>query len=293
MKSILIVYYTQTGQLRQVIDSLLQPLSGDPRFSIDYLELKPETPYPFPWTRMEFLNVFPESVMEVPVRLKNVYITERGMPGKYDLVILAFQPWYLSPSPPVSTFLNSPVAKEIIGGADVVTVIGSRNMWVGAFKIVKEKIEALGGRLCGNIALIDRAPNLVSVVTIVYWMFTGRKDNYLGIFPRPGISPEDIAGAGRFGAAIGPALLENRLGGLESELKALGACEINESLARLETRARKVFTLWAKLIIKSPKRRTLLLNLFFTELIFALAVISPINSLIGLIVKSLKGNSGK
>jgi len=240
---------------------------------------------------MEFLNVFPETVMEVPVRLKPC--AEPGNPAKYDLVILAFQPWYLSPSLPVSTFLNSPAAEKVLKGADVLTVIGSRNMWIGAFNQVKQKIEGLGGRLCGNIALIDRAPNLVSVVTIVYWMFTGRKDNYLGIFPKPGVSEEDIAAADRFGAAIGPALLENRLDRLEDELKKLGAYEINSSLARLETRARKVFTLWAKLIIKSPKRRTLLLNLFFTELIFALAVISPINSLIGFIAKSLKGNSRK
>ncbi|MEN6466998.1 MAG: dialkylresorcinol condensing enzyme DarA [Syntrophaceae bacterium] len=291
MKSILIVYYTQTGQLRRIIDSLVRPLSGNPQFSIDYLELSPETAFPFPWTRMEFLNVFPETVMEVPVRLKPC--AEPGNPARYDLVILAFQPWYLSPSLPVSTFLNSPAAEKVLKGADVLTVIGSRNMWIGAFNQVKQKIEGLGGRLCGNIALIDRAPNLVSVVTIVYWMFTGRKDNYLGIFPKPGVSEEDIAAAGRFGAAIGPALLENRLDRLEDELKKLGAYEINSSLARLETRARKVFTLWAKLIIKSPKRRTLLLNLFFTELIFALAVISPINSLIGFIAKSLKGNSRK
>lgn len=291
MKSILIVYYTQTGQLRQIIDSLLQPLSGNPEFSIDYLELAPEKPFPFPWTRMQFLNVFPESVMEVPVPLKPFAVPEN--PPKYDLVILAFQPWYLTPSLPISTFLNSPEAEKAFRGAKVLTVIGSRNMWLGAFKIVKEKVERLGGILCGNIALVDRAPNLVSVITIVYWMFTGKRDNYLGIFPRPGVSDADIAATGRFGAAIGPALLENRLERLEEELNRLGACETNDSLARLETRARKVFTLWAKLIIRSPKRRTLFLNLFFTELVVALAIISPINSLIGFIAKSLKGNSRK
>lgn len=290
MKTILVAYYTQTGQLRQIIDSLLRPLSGNPQFSIDYLELRPETAFPFPWTRMEFLNVFPESVMEIPVPLKPF---ELKNPGKYDLVIFAFQPWYLSPSLPISAFLNSPAAEKALAGADVLTVIGSRNMWIGAFNRVKERIETLGGRLRGNIAFIDRAPNLVSVITIVYWMFTGKKDSCLGIFPQPGVSVEDIAAAGRFGEAIGPALLENKLDGLENKLKRLGAYEINNSLARLETRARKVFTLWAKLIIRSPRRRTLLLNLFFTELILALAIVSPINSLIGFIAKSLKGNSGK
>jgi hypothetical protein len=285
MKKILIIYYTQTGQLKQILDSLIRPLSVDPAFSIDYLEIKPAVAFPFPWTRSEFLNVFPESVLEIPIRLKPSDVDDHA---RYDLIILAFQPWYLSPSLPITSFLSSPEAEIILKGANVLTVIGSRNMWQRSYECVKGRVETLGGRLCGNISLIDRAPNLVSVVSIVYWMFTGKKDKYLGVFPKPGVSDADIISAAEFGKAIGPALINNRLELLADTLHGLGACEINDSLARLENRAKKIFKLWAKYISKHPKTRQTLLNLFFAELILGLLILSPLNMLFGIVLKIFK-----
>jgi len=280
MKKILVIYYSQTGQLKRILDSLLRPLTDSPAFSVEYLELEPAAAYPFPWTRSEFLEVFPESVLEKPIGLKP-WTTEN--PGEHDLVILAFQPWYLSPSLPVTAFLQSPEAEKIIRGADVLTVIGARNMWVKAFERVKERLENLGGRLRGNIVLVDRAPNLVSVVTICYWMFTGKKDRCLGVFPPPGVSNADIAAAGKFGEAIGSLLEHDRMDELDETLQKLGVTDINVSLARLENRAKKVFFLWANAITKRPRIRKRLLNIFFVELILALAIVSPVNSLLGLL----------
>lgn len=285
MKTVLVIYYTQTGQLKQILDSMLRPLLASPDFSISFLEIKPEEPFPFPWTRNEFLSVFPETVTEKPIPLKPFNI---DVHAGFDLVILAFQPWYLSPSPPITAFLQSPEAAKILNGANVLTVIGSRNMWQGAFERVKGMLESLGGCLCGNIAFIDKAPNLVSVVTIVYWLFTGKKDKYLGIFPLPGVSDADIASACRFGEAIGTVLIGGRLDRLENALQDLGATEINDSLARLENRAKKVFTLWARFISKSPKIRPLLLNLFMIELVAALVIISPLNTLLGSLLNIFK-----
>jgi hypothetical protein len=284
MKKILVIYYTQTGQLKQILDSLLQPLAGNPEFSLEYLELQPADPYPFPWTRSAFLDVFPESVLEMAIELKPFPAQN---PGTYDLIILAFQPWYLSPSLPFSAFLQTPEAEKIIMGADVLTVIGARNMWVKSFERVEDRVENLGGRLRGNIVLIDRALNLVSVVTICYWMFAGKKDRCLGLFPPPGVPAADIAAAGKFGAAIGPALVEDRLDQLDETLRKLGAAEINVSLARLENRAKKIFYLWARAIADRPRIRMRLLNIFFVELILGLAIVSPLNSLLGLVLNKL------
>jgi hypothetical protein len=250
MKKILVIYYTQTGQLKQILDSMIHPLFVDSGFSIDYLEIKPAVAFPFPWTRSEFLSVFPESVLEIPIRLKPLDVDDHA---RHDLIILAFQPWYLSPSLPITSFLRSPEAEKILKGADVLTVIGSRNMWQRSYECVKERLETLGGRLRGNISLVDRAPNLVSLVSIVYWMFTGKKDKYLGFFPKPGVSDADIISAAEFGKAIGTAMINDRLEQLADTLQRLGACETNDSLARLENRAKKIFKLWAKYITKHPQ----------------------------------------
>jgi hypothetical protein len=285
MKKILITYYTQTGQLKQILDSLICPLSVESGFSIDYLEIKPAVAFPFPWNRSDFLSVFPESVLEIPIRLRPLDIDEHA---RYDLIILAFQPWYLSPSLPITSFLRSPEAEKIFRGANVLTIIGSRNMWQRSYECVKGRVETLGGRICGNISLFDRAPNLVSVVSIAYWMFTGKKDKYLGVFPKPGVSDADIISAAEFGKVIGPALINDRLEQLADTLHGLGACEINDSLARLENRAKKIFKLWATYIGKHPKNRQTLLNLFFAELIVGLLILSPLNTLFGIAIKIFK-----
>ena len=288
MKKILVTYYTQSGQLKRILDSLLSPLSHSPDVVIDYLEIRPEQNFPFPWTRKQFLDVFPETVTETPVPLQPI---PAGDQSRYDLMILAFQPWYLSPSLPVTSFLKTVEAAELLKTTPVLTVIGSRNMWLGSFDRVKAMVEAQGGRLCGNIAFVDRALNLVSVITIVYWMFTGKRDKYLGVFPRPGVSDEDIAAASRFGSAIRTALSDNRLDLLDRQLQKLDAAVINDSLARLEIRAKKIFGLWANTIRRNPKIRILLLNLFMAELIFALIFISPLNSFFGMISKLFR-NTG-
>lgn len=285
MKKILVLYYTQTGQLKQILDSLLLPLSKEPGILIEYQQIRPVEEYPFPWTRLEFLQVFPESVLETPIRLQA--LGDR-LPGGYDLIILGFQPWYLSPSLPITSFLKSPEAGKLFAGADVLTVIGARNMWVQSFERVKQQVESLGGRLRGNIVLADRAPGMLSTITICYWMFTGRKGRFLGVFPKPGVSDADINSAGRYGDVIAPALLNGRLDELGAILKKLGAATPNVSLVRLEARAKKVFLLWARFIAKRPKRRTLLLNMFFVEVLLALFVVAPINSMVGLVMNGFR-----
>ena len=56
----------------------------------------------------------------------------------------------------------------------------------------KTKIEGCGrASLTGHIALADRSANLLSLVTILRWMLTGKKDAFL-FFPAAGVSQADI-----------------------------------------------------------------------------------------------------
>ncbi|MEI6969904.1 MAG: dialkylresorcinol condensing enzyme DarA [bacterium] len=285
VKKILVIYYTQTGQLKQILDSMLRPLSTQ-EFSIDYLEIQPVNAYPFPWSLRGFLDVFPESVLEEPVDLKPGPAVN---PGEHDLIILAFQPWYLSPSLPVTAFLKSPAAARLLKGANLLTVIGARNMWVKSFERVKAQVETLGGTIRGNIVLVDKAPNLVSLVTICYWMFGGRKARFLGVFPAPGVSGADIEAASSCGGIIRQALLDGRILQLDDILQQCGGAGRNLSLARLENRAKRVFLLWAGQIRKRPRLRKVLLGAFFLELVLAFVIVSPLNSLLGLVLNKFKG----
>jgi len=288
MKKILALYYSQTGQMKQILDAFFLPLAKMPEISVTFREIKPQQDFPFPWTRKTFLDVFPESVLEMPIDLSPFDMDAGDTEEKPDLIVLALQPWYLSPSLPVTAFLQTPAAAKLIKGTKVLTIIGARNMWVQSLDCVKARIEALGGTMAGNIVLADRAPNLISMVTIAYWMFAGKKDRLWGIFPPPGVSHRDIEGVAVWGEVTGKALLQNRLDDLAKELTALGAAEINEPLARMEKRGKRIFRLWAKAMIKYPRKRKLLLNLFFVELIVGIVILSPLYSLANMVASLFK-----
>ena len=75
---------------------------------------------------------------------------------------------------------------------------------------MKKLLVANNSKLVGNIALVDRNMNHISVITIVHWLMGGKKTKMLGIFPKPGVSDNDIEAASRFGLPIKNALLQRR-----------------------------------------------------------------------------------
>ena len=97
MKRVLVVYYTQSGQLKEIIDSVLSPFT---EVTIDFLPIDTATPFPFPWTDDTFFDAFPESYLQIPQPLQPFNLPHTD----YDLVILGYQVWYLSPSIPLRSF---------------------------------------------------------------------------------------------------------------------------------------------------------------------------------------------
>jgi hypothetical protein len=248
MKKILIVYFSQTGQLRDIVDSVVSPLKGD--FQLFFEELKPEPAFPFPWTGMSFFQAFPESVREIPCKLKPF---QNDLTADYDLVILAYTVWYLSPSIPVTSFLKSDAAKKLLKGNPVITVSGVRNMWIMAQERVKAMISDNGGRLVGNIVMADPSGNLTSVITIVRWMTNGRKDpfRWMGIkFPAAGVPEEEIGRGGEMGRVIVYYLLSNKYEELQFKLIEKGAVKVDPVLYNIEKRGKMMFGIWSKMILK-------------------------------------------
>ncbi|HEX9980520.1 MAG TPA: dialkylresorcinol condensing enzyme DarA [Flavobacterium sp.] len=274
MKNVLVVYYTQSGQLAEIVSQVVKPLTSDGEMTVTYHEIKPVKPFPFPWAKEAFFDAFPESFQQIPAALEPV--PAEIMHKKYDLILLFYQVWYLSPSIPINSFLKSTEAKKLLAGTPVVTISGSRNMWIMAQEKVKSLLRDCGASLKGNIALVDRAGNLVSVVTIVQWMFTGKKDRYLGIFPKAGVSDEDINDSSRFGEIIKKNLQQESLEKLQAELVANDAVKIHPYLVTVDRTANKIFQKWSTLILRKNRSRKTLLKVFNYYLLVAIWVVSPI-----------------
>jgi len=286
MKKVLVVYYTQTGQQKEILDNMLQPLIADPGVTLTFLRIRPVPDYPFPWDSHRFFDAFPESFLQIPCPLEPV--DEQILQDDYDLIVLGYQVWYLSPSIPFHSFLKSEAANRLLKGRPVITVINCRNMWVMAQEKVKKTLHEIGANHVGNVVLVDRHLNHVSVITIVHWMMTGRKDAYLGIFPKPGVSDEDIQAASRFGTPVLTHLKSNAYEGLQQELVALGAVRIKPLLVFVDKRANVLFAKWARLIrskgLPGERSRKPWLKAFNYYLLFAIWILAPIVSLLFLIL---------
>ena len=192
MKEVLVVYYSQSGQLLDILKNVTSNIEGED-VRVTYHKIVPKRDFNFPWTQESFYDAFPESFLQIPIELEAP--ESEVMAKKYDLVILGYQVWYLSPSIPINSFLRSEQARELLRDTPVITLVACRNMWIKAQEKMKVLLRNLGSDLVGHIALVDRHINNISVITIMHWAFGGKKTKMWGIFPKPGVSDSDIAEA--------------------------------------------------------------------------------------------------
>jgi len=58
-KKVLAIYYTQSGQMKEIIDSFTAPMVAA-GIDVDTVAVKPLTEYAFPWTGPRFFSVMPD-----------------------------------------------------------------------------------------------------------------------------------------------------------------------------------------------------------------------------------------
>ena len=148
-------------------------------------------------------------------------------------------------------------------------------MWISAMECIKKILKAADARLVGNIALVDRHHNLISFITIFYWMFKGKKERYLNLFPKPGVADKDIADCTVYGATIQEHLVSGNWEGLQDELVQQKAVEVKYNLMFIESKAKRIFGIWANFIAKR-KKRTAWHVVFKYYLLIALFIAAPI-----------------
>ena len=273
LPKILVVYYTQTGQLKRIIDNVLGPLQG--KAEVVYEQIEPVSPFPFPWPKQDFFDAMPETVMARPRAIKPLKVNPEE---HFDLVIMAYQPWFLSPSQPTTAFLQSPEAVKLLKGRPVITLLGCRNMWINAQEKMKKYLHHIGANLVGNISLVDTHHNLVSLITILRWSTKGKKDAFF-VFPPAGVQEKDIVGSARFAAPIAEALEQGQFGQLHEKLLELGSVDMKPGLIVLEMRGVKPFRFFANFISAKggpgdPGRRGRV-TLYRVILLLAIPFLSP------------------
>ena len=272
-KKVLVIYYSQTGQLKEIVGNIARPFEERDDYEVTYYNIQLKEDFAFPWDSNVFFDTFPESYLQIPREI--IPPSEEILNKKYDLILFGYQVWYLTPSIPIISFLKSGFAEKLMKETPVVTISATRNMWMLSQEKLKVYLKQMQSKLVGNIALVDRHNNYTSVITILNWMTTGKKIQEKP-FPPAGVSQKEIDGADQYGKII---LQYSDIGnyqGMQKELVKNGAVEIRAFLVRVEKTGNKIFKVWSNLIMKNKEKRPKYIKMFKVYLMFAIWVTSPI-----------------
>lgn len=273
--TVAVFYYTQTGQALAIARSLCAPLEAA-GCRVVTREIHPVTAYPYPWSSEAFFQVFPESRLGIACAIEPVDLS--GEVAEADLVLVVGQSWYLSLSTPLHAFFQSPEVRAYLHGRPVVFVNGCRNMWVMTQHEMRRYLREIGARYVGFIELHDKAPNLVSVLTIIRWLFYGRKEA-TRLLPAAGVSQRDVADADRFGLIILRTLYDGQWEQLQERLMHEGAVTFIPQLYFIERNGYRMWGRWAHFVRRrggaGDPRRQGRLRLFKAYLFFVLYAVSP------------------
>lgn len=266
-----IFYYSQSGQAREIANALAKTMD-----EVEMRAIKPNHTFPYPWTRREFFDAFPEARLGLPTcKIEEIGLREIH---NVEVVVMVGQSWFLSPSLPLQSFLADPEVKDFLKGRNVVFVNGCRNMWLMTMRKVRKSLSDMGAEMVGHIVMQDRKPNLVSVLTIIRWLFYGKKEK-AWLLPRAGVSPEDMVKAAGFGKIIDEAVTTNNLAHLQEKLLSAGAIDYKPSVLFLEKAGHRMFGLWARFIRRKgefgDERRQFRCTLFTIYLVVVLYLVSP------------------
>ena len=289
MKKVLVVYFSQSGQLERLARSFMAPLEADPDVRVHWEALRPVRPYPFPWPIYRFFDTFPEAVWLDPPALHPFGF---GQDERFDLIVLAHTVWYLSPSLPITGFLKSDHGRRVLKDTPVVTLIGCRNMWLMAQERTKQLLKEAGAHLIDNVVLVDQGNTLGTLFTTPYWMFTGNKRFPLNLFRPAGIAEADIEGAARFGRALDVALRTGTLPGGGPVLQGLKAVQVDDRLIASERIALRSFRIWGRLIrALGPQgnwKRVPIVSLYVLILVALLVTVVPLSMVLRMLLRPLQ-----
>ncbi|MBB1312595.1 MULTISPECIES: hypothetical protein [Aliivibrio] len=279
MKKVLVISHSQSGQLAKFVDLATAPLRQTDSVKVDYHCVEPINKYPYPWSFYPFFDAFPEAIYMNGCEVKPA----EDLDDEYDLIILGYTVWFLSPSIPITGFLKTPQAKALIEGKPVVTFIACRDMWVMAQEKMKAVIADLGGTLIDNAVLTDQGGSIYAFITTPRWLLTGKKDPFW-VFPAAGVSEKDLKESERFGHRLVSALDNDLEKNKEPLLTKLNAVTVNGKLVGSEKIATRSFMVWGKLIQKSGKPgsfpRKIVITIYAVFLALMVLTLVPINLLV-------------
>lgn len=243
---VLVIYYSQSGDVRRVAEALLEPLAND-GVPVHWEELRPTVPFPWPWKNIhKFFYIMPDCLLGHTIPMET--LSTEATSDEYDLVVLAYQVWFLAPSIPVQSFLQQPTVRQFLQGRNVMTLCVNRNMWNSASERMKRILAGIGANHVDNIVVTHQGHPLGTFITTTRRLFTGRAGKVMGVLSSAEVGGSDFDRMHQLGTE-----LVNRQQAIAAReptsfLAGLDTVSVNRTYVICELAAYYNFAAWAVIL---------------------------------------------
>ncbi|MEO8668025.1 MAG: hypothetical protein ABI399_05870 [Bauldia sp.] len=209
MTSALVLYYSQSGETIRVAKLFADELAAAGAV-VELVGIQPKTAYPYPWKSIiRFFDAMPDAVLGMPIEISPLLIDPST---RFDLVVLAYPVWFLSPATPIQAFFRSRYA-GVLSETDVLTISVSRAMWQRASVAMVGLLAKAGARHCDNVAVTHQGSPLTTLISTPRALLFGKSDRLLGVFPSAGVAGEDLTRVKRLASVAARRLIAGRAPG--------------------------------------------------------------------------------
>ncbi|MFJ6799039.1 hypothetical protein [Streptomyces sp. NPDC091268] len=242
--------------------------------------------YPYPWRVREFFECMPEALNGEP---PTPVPTGLDPAERFDLVIIGWQVWFLSPSLPIQAFFTAAEA-VVLRGTRVISVTCCREICQRAQARMRMLIRQTGGVLTDSIVLTHQGGSMVGYLTAPRLMLSGRREAG-ALLPAAGVAQHDIDGLARFGVRLRET--QNRWAEAEpgSLLADLAPTDVNTSALLPEMIGAAVMTLFARVARRCGRPGGLLrlpvIGVFMLALVILLPVVLAVSALLTPVLRIL------
>jgi hypothetical protein len=283
---ILVIYYSQSGEVARAVEAFAVELEACGH-ELTFAPISPVASYPYPWRSVRrFFDAMPESVLGLPAEIQTPDFEPRT---RFDLAVVAYPVWFLSPAPALQGFLRSEHA-AVLRDTDVLTITVSRAMWQRASELVKGLLATAGARHTDNVVVTHQGSALATLISTPRALLFGKRDRLLGIFPAAGTSSGDLERIRRLGAVVGARISASRAPG-SSLLAGEPAVTVMRWLVVPELLASYCFRAWAGALWRMgtihPVLRAAGVYGFASFLVLLILVVLPSTLILTLILRPL------
>ncbi|HEY7314080.1 MAG TPA: hypothetical protein VH643_32315 [Gemmataceae bacterium] len=275
MKRILVLEYSQSGDVTKAADAFTRRLER-PGVELRRERIRPIVGYPYPWRSLgRLFAVFPECFLGPSA---GIHPPAFSPDERFDLVLLAYQVWYLNPSLPIQSFLRSEHAR-VLKDTPVVTLCVSRAMWHSASETMKRMLREAGAFHVDNVVVTHPGAPFSTFVSVPRALLVGKKDRLWGIFPPAELDARELDRCERLGGTVAERLDDLRPP-YSSLLAGLGAVEVKRRYIVPERTAWYLYRGVARLVGREEERgerpRRMALYLFMVGVLSLICVGMPL-----------------